>query len=127
MTHFALWAMSKAPLIIGADLTKIKSNSVAILKNQYLIAVNQDELGNQIKCVEGCAYDKNSSKQVWQSLILTDGVTLEMGVLAVNWDDEAEVDFDLDLVKLGIATKTTDECYVRDLWSGNKVQTTGKV
>ena len=31
-THFALWAFSKAPLIIGADLTSISADSLAILK-----------------------------------------------------------------------------------------------
>jgi len=32
-SHFALWAISKAPLIIGADLTTISASSLAILKN----------------------------------------------------------------------------------------------
>ena len=31
-THFALWAFAKAPLIIGADLTTISAQSLAILK-----------------------------------------------------------------------------------------------
>jgi len=33
MTHFALWALAKAPLIIGADLESIPPSSLAILKN----------------------------------------------------------------------------------------------
>lgn len=41
-THFALWAVSKAPLIIGTDLTKIAFESLMIIKNKELIAVNQD-------------------------------------------------------------------------------------
>jgi alpha-galactosidase len=39
-TQFALWAISKAPLLISADLSQISSNSLAILKNKALIAVN---------------------------------------------------------------------------------------
>lgn len=39
-THFALWAIAKAPLIIGADLRKIKNESLEILMNRELIAVN---------------------------------------------------------------------------------------
>lgn len=40
MTHFALWAVSKSPLIIGADLVNIGDESLAILKNKDLIAIN---------------------------------------------------------------------------------------
>jgi len=39
-THFALWAAAKAPLIIGADLSTIKPEELAILTNKGLIAVN---------------------------------------------------------------------------------------
>jgi len=41
-SHFALWAAMKSPLLIGTDLTRISSDNVAILKNQYLLAFNQD-------------------------------------------------------------------------------------
>ena len=44
-SHFALWALLKAPLIIGADLRSIDEEALAILKAKELIAVNQDELG----------------------------------------------------------------------------------
>ena len=39
-THFALWALAKAPLIIGCDLTNVRPESLAILKNKWLIDVN---------------------------------------------------------------------------------------
>ena len=39
-THFALWALTKAPLIIGADLRSISQDSLQILKNKDLISVN---------------------------------------------------------------------------------------
>lgn len=54
-THFALWAVSKAPLIIGADLTSISDESLAILMNKDLISVNQDPDSPQAKCVVGCS------------------------------------------------------------------------
>lgn len=41
-THFALWAFAKAPLIIGANLNDVRQESLDILKNSGLIAVNQD-------------------------------------------------------------------------------------
>lgn len=39
-THMALWAVSKAPLIIGADLANIRDESLAILMNREMITVN---------------------------------------------------------------------------------------
>lgn len=45
-THFALWAYAKAPLLIGADLDTISKDSLAILQNKDLIAINQDKFGN---------------------------------------------------------------------------------
>jgi len=41
-THMALWALAKAPLIIGCDLTIAPQSSIDILMNKDLIAVNQD-------------------------------------------------------------------------------------
>ena len=41
-THFAMWALAKAPLIIGCDITTARQESIDILKNTDLIAVNQD-------------------------------------------------------------------------------------
>lgn len=31
--HMGLWALAKSPIILGTDLTKIKSSSLAIIKN----------------------------------------------------------------------------------------------
>lgn len=53
-THFALWSIVKAPLIIGCDLNTVSEESLAILKNKNLIAVNQDPMGKQAVCVQGC-------------------------------------------------------------------------
>ena len=46
-THFALWSISKAPLLIGCDITKMTDDIKEILTNQEVIAVNQDSLGQQ--------------------------------------------------------------------------------
>lgn len=44
-THFALWAITKAPLIIGCDLSTISKETLDILTNDEIIAMNQDHLG----------------------------------------------------------------------------------
>lgn len=46
-THFAMWCMLSTPLMIGGDLTKIPEQTVQILKNRELIALNQDALCRQ--------------------------------------------------------------------------------
>jgi hypothetical protein len=51
VTHFSLWSISKAPLIIGCDLTKMSATTLSTLINPEVIAVNQDPLGIQGKKV----------------------------------------------------------------------------
>ncbi|AWS43425.1 ricin-type beta-trefoil lectin domain protein [Streptosporangium sp. 'caverna'] len=46
-SHFALWAMMASPLIAGNDVRNMDSATSTIMKNQNLIAVNQDSLGLQ--------------------------------------------------------------------------------
>jgi hypothetical protein len=48
-THFSLWSISKAPLIIGCDVTNMSAANIATLTNPEVIAVNQDPLGAQGK------------------------------------------------------------------------------
>jgi alpha-galactosidase len=46
-SHFSLWAIMAAPLLIGTDLRKIKQPDLDILLNKEVIAVDQDPLGIQ--------------------------------------------------------------------------------
>jgi len=46
-THFSLWAMLAAPLIMGNDLTRMTPYTLDILTNREVIAVDQDPLGKQ--------------------------------------------------------------------------------
>ena len=45
--HFGLWALSKAPLLIGCDVTNVTQEIVDILTNPEVISINQDSLGQQ--------------------------------------------------------------------------------
>ncbi len=51
ITHFSLWSISKAPLIIGCNVLDMSAATVATLTNPEVIAVNQDPLGVQGKKV----------------------------------------------------------------------------
>jgi len=46
-SHFALWAMLNAPLMIGADLTQMPQALMDVFGNADIIALNQDPAGNQ--------------------------------------------------------------------------------
>ncbi|MFD1050686.1 alpha-galactosidase, partial [Kibdelosporangium lantanae] len=46
-SHFSLWAMMAAPLLIGADLRRISPANLDILRNREIIALDQDRLGAQ--------------------------------------------------------------------------------
>jgi hypothetical protein len=46
-THFSLWSILSAPLLMGFDLNKAPQPILDILLNQEVIAINQDRAGNQ--------------------------------------------------------------------------------
>ncbi|KAL5523373.1 hypothetical protein ACEPAF_1640 [Sanghuangporus sanghuang] len=41
-SHFTAWAFMKSPLLIGANLSAIKDSDLEALKNQEILAINQD-------------------------------------------------------------------------------------
>ncbi|MBO8195856.1 glycoside hydrolase family 27 protein [Streptomyces oryzae] len=46
-THFSMWSVMAAPLLIGSDLRKADDKTLEILGNKEVIAVDQDPLGKQ--------------------------------------------------------------------------------
>lgn len=46
-SHFALWAVLAAPLMMGNDVRSAGTGTLDILRNGNLIAINQDTLGRQ--------------------------------------------------------------------------------
>ncbi|KAL5763408.1 hypothetical protein ACOSP7_019672 [Xanthoceras sorbifolium] len=49
VVHFSIWAISKAPLLLGCDVRNITKETMQIISNQEVIAVNQGPLsGNRI-------------------------------------------------------------------------------
>ncbi|SNX85120.1 related to alpha-galactosidase [Melanopsichium pennsylvanicum] len=62
-THFSFWAALKSPLIVGADLRKITNETLSVLKNKKMIAVNQDKLGSAIEYLPHIS--KELEHQIW--------------------------------------------------------------
>ncbi|THD64382.1 glycoside hydrolase family 27 protein [Phenylobacterium sp.] len=46
-THMSLWALLAAPLLAGNDLSKMTPDTLAILTNREVIAIDQDPAGHQ--------------------------------------------------------------------------------
>ena len=73
-TQMAIWCISAAPLIMGNDPRSISDTSMAILTNQYAIAVNQDPLGQM-----GIRLDANSTPtQRWARTLLNGDVAVAL-------------------------------------------------
>ncbi len=51
-THFAMWCIMSSPLLIGCDMEKIDAETLSLLTNPELIAVNQDPLHLQAYVAE---------------------------------------------------------------------------
>ncbi|HEV2275037.1 MAG TPA: alpha-galactosidase [Acidobacteriaceae bacterium] len=75
--HMALWAMSGAPLIVGADLTTLSEATRATLTNPAVLAIDQDPVGLQaVKVAE-----PGPGLEVWAKALSTPG---ERAVLLLN-------------------------------------------
>ena len=116
-THFTLWCMMAAPLLLGNDLTTMSDEILQILINKDVIAIDQDPLGIQglrLKSVDGieywfkplqggdwafCLFNRSAEDAVlnldWNSLVFTDdlsGLTFNpAGCKAYNlWNKKAK-------------------------------------
>lgn len=71
VSHFSLWAALKSPLLISTDLATISEESLGILKNEEVIAINQDVLGKSAHLVlrvyeRGClVLCRNIKYEIW--------------------------------------------------------------
>ena len=66
-THFSMWALWSAPLLVGTDVSNMSPETKEILLNKDVIAVDQDPLGQQ-----GQRVWKDGETEVW-SKQLADG------------------------------------------------------
>ncbi|UJR16142.1 hypothetical protein I4U23_003053 [Adineta vaga] len=107
-THMSLWSISKAPLLIGCDVRNISKETLELLTNPEVIAVNQDSLGIQGKKVH---IDPYNDTEVWAGP-LADG---SKAVVAFNRGNDVSRTIVVSFSDLG--WKTTSQVKVRDLWA----------
>ncbi|KAF8157995.1 glycoside hydrolase family 27 protein [Crassisporium funariophilum] len=98
-THFAFWAAAKSPLIISTDLTNPSTQTLNILKNTRIIALNQDSLAKSISFKRRYTNDHD----VWAGP-LADGSTV---AVIINWENSSRsLTFNLADVGFSSATAT---------------------
>ena len=112
-THFAMWCMMSTPLMIGCDLTKIKEETLEILKNKELIALNQDIACKQAFVIKEIYDDKGElSGEVWLKE-LGHADSHEKAICFLNRSDK-NLTMELSLEETGLFGKISK---IRDLWN----------
>lgn len=109
--HFALWALYKSPLLIGADIRKVSASSKAILQNAEIIAISQDDLG-----VPGDLVWQQGPRRIYAAP-LADGSRAVVMFNAHHYGSQFPVDnttLSFDMLGLSLDTEAT----IRDLYAG---------
>jgi hypothetical protein len=107
--HMSLWAISGAPLLEGADLTKLSPATLAILTNPEIIAIDQDSLGVQAIKVD----EPGTGLEVWTKPMPAAG---EHAVLLLNRTPASPFRFEVRWDQIGLSP--SDSASVRDAWTG---------
>ncbi|SOB86404.1 Alpha galactosidase A [Sphingomonas guangdongensis] len=105
-SHFALWAIINAPLLMGTDLRSAPPALMELFGNERIIALNQDPAGHQAVI----AFDSDDLQIFVKTL-----ASGEKGVAVFNRGAEAiDVNFAAGLLRFADDAPVT----LTDLWSG---------
>ncbi|KAK7291256.1 hypothetical protein RIF29_06248 [Crotalaria pallida] len=103
--HFSIWALAKAPLLIGCDIRALDATTQELLNNTEVIAVNQDKLG-----VQGRKVKSNDGLEVWAGPLSDNKVAVILwnrssstATITASWSD------------IGLESGTSVDA--RDLWA----------
>ncbi len=121
--HFSMWCMLAAPLISGNDLPHMTRQTLDILANKDVIAIDQDSLG-----VEGFVYQTNQNVEVWFKPLADEQWAvcfLNRGIspqkVTFDWKKEAVNDTEVSKREARFDTVTYA---ARNVWTGADAGTT---
>ncbi len=69
VTHITLWCMLAAPLLLGCDLEKLDKFTTDLMTNTEVLAVNQDELGQQAQRVARMGQMEVWARPLWDGTV----------------------------------------------------------
>uniref|UniRef100_A0A0C9RJP7 Alpha-galactosidase n=1 Tax=Wollemia nobilis TaxID=56998 RepID=A0A0C9RJP7_9CONI len=103
--HFSIWALMKAPLLIGCDVRSASKETLEIVGNKEVINVNQDPLG-----VQGKKISFQGDLEVWA------GPLSNKRKAVILWNrSSSTASITANLEDLGLSSNTLVQ--VRDLWA----------
>ncbi len=111
-THFGLWCLLAAPLMIGCDVRNMSEETRTLLLNQELIAINQDRLASQAYLVGEANYNYETMA-VYAKPLLDGSIAVGLFNLGVNGAQKIPLSWET------IGLHDRRECKVTDIWSGD--------
>jgi alpha-galactosidase len=113
-THFGMWCMLAAPLMLGTDLGALAPATLDAVGNRDVIAVDQDALGRQATRVAD-----DGAHSVWVKPLARG----DLAVALLNTSDSAAT-LSTTLSAIGAAT---GPWRTHDLWSGTRSMTSDRL
>lgn len=120
--HFSLWAMQAAPLIAGNDLRKMSAQTLEILTNKEVIAIDQDALG-----VQGFSHSLKDSVETWLKPLQNGDWAvcfLNRSLVPKNWSVDWKQYVVSDSVSSRELNPVKNTYTIRDLWAKKALGTT---
>ncbi|KAL5231800.1 hypothetical protein ABZP36_030576 [Zizania latifolia] len=115
LSHFSIWALAKAPLLIGCDVRSMSQQTKNILSNWEVIAVNQDRLG-----VQGKKVQSDNGLEVWAGPLSNNRKAV------VLWNRQSyQATITAHWSNLGLAASIA--VTVRDLWAHSSLAAQGQI
>jgi len=108
-THMSLWALLAAPLLAGNDMTQASPETLSLLTNREVIAIDQDSAG-----IQGDRIWAEGPTEIWMRP-LSDG-SKAIGLFNRH---HAPLEIELDFQQVGLKGKVR----VRDVWAANDMGT----
>lgn len=124
-SHFTLWSLMASPLFAGNDLRIMKPETLKILTNKEMIAINQDKLG-----IQGFNYQSENGVEIWVKPLSDDN----WAIVFLNRSDKTQkINFDwkkhiIEDKDFKFTLDLNNQIYnLRDLWEHKDLGKTNKV
>ncbi|WP_394830650.1 NPCBM/NEW2 domain-containing protein [Pendulispora rubella] len=114
-SHFALWAIMAAPLLVGSDLRTATPATLEILTNKDIIEVDQDALGVQGKEI----------RQAGGFHVIVKPLSNGDRAVALFNETDAPATISTSAAEIGLAHEVAYK--IRDLWSHSTKETAGAI
>lgn len=112
-THFSMWCMMHSPLLLGNDLTNMSPQTLEIITNKEIIALDQSPFVYQARRLID-----NGDLEVWAKPLIST-MSGEVAVALLNRSDKPDtISFDLSAVGID----ASKNYLVRDLWQKKDLQ-----